>query len=236
MKKLLIVSTLLLLICGCNKKEEKVKTKKVKQPKVEVKENNKEEKYQDDNNTPIGLYLQDGYTLNLVKDYKTNIQNVKDIAVFQIYPSQDNQISLNKDWGSSFFEKWSSIPNYQNLKIGFNIKYTLDNIETGEQVNQTILDPSTTIKPGYAFLATYLYDDYLHRNDNNYSHIDENEYSEQSLFTSIKVFCANADRIVSKIKLTVFTYDNPEDIDENLEYRGNSSYTIEICDAGKTCD
>ena len=224
----------MIIICGCSKKEEKIIKpkieKKVKQE--EVIDNN----YQDDNNTPIGLYFDKGNQLDLIKEYRTDIQNIKDIAVFQIYPSTVENIPLSSGFGSSFFDKWSSIPNYQNLRIGFNIKYILDNIETGEKVSHTILDPATTIKEGYEFIATYLYDDYLNRYNTHYSHIEESEYNDETLFTSIKLFCANQDRIVSKIQLTVFTYDNLEDINEQGEYQGNSSYTIMICDTDKTCN
>lgn len=227
MKKIFVLIILLFIITGCNNKVEKKEIKKVK--KEETKE--VKEIYNDLNNTDIGLYIEKGNKLELVTEYKTNIKSVTDIGVFQIYPSHENEIILNNKFGNSFYEKWTMLDNYQNLKIGFNLKYTLDN---GEEVTHTILDPSTTMKTGYEFIVAYLYDDYKNRNSNFYSHIEESDYNSESLFTSIKLFSNNTDRVVSKIKFTVFTYDTPDDIID-LEYRGNSKYEITICDISSTC-
>ena len=228
MKKILIIVLILFIVSGC--KDNKVEKKEVKEEKkVETVE--KKDTYNDLNNTDIGLYIEKGNKLELVTEYKTNIKSVTDIGVFQIYPSSEQEIILNSKFGNSFYEKWTSLDNYQNLKIGFNLKYTLD---SGEEVTHTILDPSTTMKTGYEFIVAYLYDDYKNRNSNFYSHIEQSDYNAESLFTSIKLFSNNTDRVVSKIKFMVFTYDSPDDIID-LEYRGNSKYEITICDINSTC-
>ena len=77
-------------------------------------------------------------------------------------------------------------------------------------------------------LMTYLYDDYANRNKSFYSHIENNEYNENTLFTAIKLQSSySCSEITSNIYLTVFTYDTEDDF-ENNEYRGNSKYTITI--------
>ena len=230
MKKVFIIFMLLtFLLVGCksNKVIEKKENKKIE--KEVIKE--KKDDYIDNNNTDIGIYLEKNGKLELVTEYQTNIKSISDIGVFQIYPSKDKEIILNSKFGNSFYEKWTSLDNYQNLKIGFNLKYTLD---SGEEVTHTILDPSTTMKTGYEFIVAYLYDDYKNRNSNFYSHIEQSDYNAESLFTSIKLFSNNTDRVVSKIKFMVFTYDSPDDIID-LEYRGNSKYEITICDINSTC-
>ena len=228
MKKIFIILIFILILSGCkNNKIEKKEVKKEKEEKVVE----KKDEYTDLNNTPIGLYVEKGNKLELVTEYKTNIKSITDIGVFQIYPSKEEEVILNSKFGNDFYEKWTLLENYQNLKIGFNLKYTLDN---GEEVTHTILDPTTTMKTGYEFIVAYLYDDYKNRNSSFYSHVEETDYNDETLFTSIKLFSNNTDSVTSKIKLTVFTYDTLDDLVDS-EYRGNSKYEISICDIDTTC-
>ena len=222
MKRLIILFTFILVITGCSKKEEVVEKKEIKE---EVKE---EEKYIDENNTDIGIYFARDGKVDIVTEYKTNIVPLKDIAIFQVYPSKESEIKLNTDFGTSFHDAWTSLPNYDKLKIGFNVKYTL---ESGEEISYNILDYNVVFNELY----DYLYDDYANRYNSWYSHIEERDYTEETLYTSIKLFAATPEKINSKILLTVFTYDTLDDFDANGEYRGNSSYTITICDINKTC-
>ena len=217
MKRVLIICFCLLL-CACGSKNKNVKFKtdnKVKEFE-EVKEI-----YQDTNNTVVGLYKEKGSKLELVSDYSTNISSSNDIDVYQIYFSNDSSINLDNGFGLSYYNKLNSLDN-PNIKVGFNIKYSLDN---GEVVNQTVLKPSDTIQNEYIFL--YLYDDYKNRNSNFYSHIEDSEYNDETLFTSVKVFANKVDNLSSNIEFTVFTYDDYDDF-ENGNYRGNSKYTINI--------
>ena len=82
---------------------------------------------------------------------------------------------------------------------------------------------------------TYLYDDYNNFGKGFYSHIEKEQFNENTLMTSIKIQSSySVDQINSKISLTVFTYDSEDDF-ENNEYRGNSSYTMDICLEGRAC-
>ena len=224
MKKIIILFILTLFIIGCNSKN-----KEVKKTKKETRKQKIVDTYKDLNNTKIGIYQEKQNKIELVTEYKTNIESGIDIGVFQIYPSNDKEVILENGFGNSFYNKWVSNNNYKNLKIGFNLKYTLDD---NTQINHTILNPSTTITNKYIF--TYLYDDYKNRNLGFYSHIEDKDYDEDSLFTSIKLYADDVKKLNSKIIFTVFTYDTENDF-ENSNYRGNSSYQITICDINKTC-
>ena len=224
MKKIIILFILTLFIIGCNSKN-----KEVKKTKKETRKQKIVDTYKDLNNTKIGIYQEKQNKIELVTEYKTNIESGIDIGVFQIYPSNDKEVILENGFGNSFYNKWVSNNNYKNLKIGFNLKYTLDD---NTQINHTILNPSTTITNKYIF--TYLYDDYKNRNLGFYSHIEDKDYDEDSLFTSIKLYADDVKKLNSKIIFTVFTYDTEDDF-ENSNYRGNSSYQITICDINKTC-
>ena len=219
MKKILIIfACFILCACGSKKKNEIKKDNKNNIEKIE-----KKDVYKDDNNTVVGLYLEKGRTLEFVTDYSTDIVTGKDIGVYQIYFSNDNTINLDSKFGEEYYNKFISIDNHENIKVGFNIKYSLSN---GENINQTITNPSNTIQNGY--ILTYLYDDYKNRYSNFYSHIEENEYNDDTLFTSIKLYANSIDMLSSNIELTVFTYDTLDDFDSDGNYRGNSKYSVNI--------
>ena len=217
MKRVLIIC-LCLLLCACGSKEN-VKVEKTSNNKKNIKD--VKEVYQDNNNTIVGLYKEKGSKLELVTDYSTDISSGKDIDIYQVYFSNESSVSLDSGFGLSYYNMFNSLNN-PNIKVGFNIKYSLDN---GEVVNQTVLKPSDTIQNEYIFL--YLYDDYKNRNSNFYSHIEDSDYDDTTLFTSVKVFANKIDNLSSNIEFTVFTYDTDDDF-ENGNYRGTSKYTINI--------
>ena len=223
MKKILLVLVVLLLFCGCTKKEE-VKEK----PKEEKKEEIIKDTYKDENNTPIGIYNLQGNTLTkLTKINKTPVVE-QDLGVFQIYPSNEDTITLNKAFGPAFYDEWIK---YQNTKLGFNLKFTLSD---GRNISYNIFSPENTFDQ-WEYLMNYLYDDYNNFGKSFYSHIEKEQFNENTLMTSIKIQSSySVDQINSKISLTVFTYDTEDDF-ENNEYRGNSSYTMDICLEGREC-
>ncbi|MBQ2640094.1 MAG: hypothetical protein IJF92_05005 [Bacilli bacterium] len=215
-KKILLICLVFisLFVVGCNKNTSK---KPIKKEQVI-----KKEKYVDANNMKIGIYENNNGKLNLLDSFSNIFVRGTDIAVFQLFPSNDKEIVCNNKFAEMFYERISAT----NNKIGFNITYTLkDNSKT----SHNILKPSDTMLHA-EYLEIYLYDDYYHRNDNWYSHIEEKDYNDNTLYTSIKLTPGmKIDDITSNIKLTVFTYDSEDDFDSNTnEYRGNSKYSIEI--------
>lgn len=216
-KKIIIVLVIIVLCCGCiNTKKEEKKKKKVDIEYVEH--------YKDLNNTPISFYSSNDSGLVKLTKINKKLVSMEDIGIFQIYPSDEETISLNGGFGNSFYNEWNKYNTNNNLKIGFNIKFSTDT----EDISYNIFNPSNCMEK-WEYLLNYLYDDYANRGKSFYSHIEENEYNENTLFTSIKL--QSNDRALSiknKILLTVFTYDTDDDFKDN-EYRGNSSSTLTIC-------
>ncbi len=215
MKKLIIPLLIILLVCGCsnNMKEEPKKEIKKEEPVIV------EETYKDLNNTPIGIYSLNGNTLTKLTSIDKQLKVEEDIGVFQIYPSNEDIINLSTNYGQSFYNEYIKYP---NIKIGFNIKYTTANGE----VSYNILSPDNTFDH-WEYLMNYLYDDYANRYSSFYSHIESNQVTESTLYTSIKLQASYSCGEITNIKLTVFTYDTDDDFD-NGEYIGNSKYTLNI--------
>lgn len=217
MKKVIIIMVMALVLCGCSNKQNT--NKSTKNNKNENSKTEKVDNYKDENNTNVGIYLEKGRKLELLKDYSTNIVSEKDIGVYQIYFSNDDVINLDTSFSEAYYNLYKDL----GIKVGFNIKYSLSN---GDEINHTITNPSNTIMNDY--ILTYLYDDYKNRNSNFYSHIEESEYDDSSMFTSIKLYANSVDNLSSDIEFTVFTYDTDDDFDSEGNYRGNSKYTINI--------
>lgn len=216
-KKIIIVFIILIACCGCNiSKENKTKKKKV--------ETTYEENYKDLNNTPISFYSSNDSGLIKITKINKTLVSMEDIGIFQIYPSDADSINISSGFGNSFYDEWMKYNTNNNLKIGFNIKFKVGD----EDISYNILNPSNCMEK-WEYLLNYLYDDYANRGKSFYSHIEENEYNDSTLFTSIKLQSSGeCNKIQDKILLTVFTYDSDDDFLDN-EYRGNSSSTLTIC-------
>ena len=207
MKKTIILVIILLLLTGCGKDITRKENIKEKEEVIDT--------YKDLNNTPIGIYeLDNNNTLTKLTTINKTLNIEEDIGIFQIYPSNENIINLNTSFGQSFYNEWSK---YKNIKLGFNIKYTLKNNET---TSYNILNPDQTFDH-LEYLMNYLYDDYANKDKSFYSHIESKDYNSNSLFTSIKIQSAYKCKDIKEIVLTVFTYDTDDDFINN-EYRGNS--------------
>ena len=220
MKKLLIIILLSLFLTGCLKKEETI----IEEPKPTEKE--VEEvvvpQYEDLNNTPIGIYQIEKNQLKKISTINTQLVVEKDIGLFQIFPSNEDILDAN-DFANNFYNTWQNYNQNNNLHIGFNIKFTKNN----EPVSFNILSPENTMDK-WEHIMTYLYDDYKNRSKSFYSHIENDEYDESTLFTAIKLQSSySCSEISDNIYLTVFTYDSEDDFLDG-EYRGNSKYTLTI--------
>ena len=237
-KKIIYLLILLLLIVGCSKKDEKEKKENIEnneivepepEPVPEPEPEPEPPKYVDLNNTPIALYRNNQRVVELKDSFRVG----KDMAIFKVYPSTDDYLNLNGSFAESFHNIWNQYNTSGNLKIGFNFTY---DVADGRHFSQTILHVNDTYDyQGY--ILPFLYDDYdLKVNNKIYSHVEPDQETNNTLFSSIKLYPQSAyPEITSKILLTVFTYDTEDDFDENGEYRGNSKYTITICDVNKTC-
>ena len=233
MKKIiLLLMCIFVLLCGCGKKDNLVV--EIDKDNFVTEEEPEEivETYVDLNNTPIGIYSLQGNKLVKLTTFNTKLIIEKDINTFQLYPSNENEIYLNTGFGQSFHDEFMKYNRNGNLKMGFNIKFTLID---GREVSYNIFSPNETFNE-WNYLMNYLYDDYANRGKSFYSHVESNQVTSETLYTAFKMQASyGCNDINSKIQFTVFTYDSDDDFLDN-EYRGNSKYTLNICTEGRPCE
>ena len=233
MKKIcLLLLSILILMCGCEKERDNLIVEKDKDEIIYNEEVEVVDTYTDLNNTPIGIYSLQGNKLVKLTSFNTNLIIEKDINTFQLYPSNEDVIYLNNGFGQSFYDEYMKYNTNGNLKMGFNIKFTL---YEGREVNYNIFGPNETFNE-WNYLMNYLYDDYANRGKSFYSHVESHQVTPETLYTAFKMQASyGCGDINSKIEFTVFTYDSEDDFLDN-NYRGNSKHTMNICIEGKSCE
>ncbi len=180
--------------------------------------------YIDDNPVKVGLYTTVNSKRQIVKQYKNNWVKKKDIETFTTLFTTQETVS-NGYLQNVFYEYYNKYENPSDYKIGYKIKFKIDN---GEILEKTILSPKDT-QSLYDYLETYLYNGPQKKIGQWYSHVTEEEYNEHTILASIKLTAGSKiEKIVSDIELTVFSYNGDDDFDEENNYRGSSSYTINI--------
>lgn len=218
MKKVIIIFIILILCSGCVDKK-KTETKKKKKVDVEYVDT-----YKDLNNTPISFYTVNGNHLDKLTKINKVLVPMEDIGIFQIYPSNLDKVQLKTGFAYDFYDEWTKYNSNNNIKIGYNIKFKTDDGD----ISYNIFNPINCMEK-WEYLLNYLYDDYANRGKSFYSHIEDNEFNDSSLPSSIKIQSSGeCSKIKDKILVTVFTYDSEDDFLDG-EYRGNSSSTLTIC-------
>ena len=219
-KKIQVILLLgFLILTGCNSKKEEIKKEKKEiKPQEQEEVKKEEEKYVDDNPITIGLY--EDYS-TLVKDYYTDKTSLKDLFFSAFYTNDESIVQGYVK--NRFLNYMNNYENVNDYKIGYTISFYVGD----EYISKTI----TEITDEYVFnpyFYVYLYDDVNQEIGAWYSHLTKDDVKDYNLFTSIKLYLVEIDKVTSPIELTVFTYDTEDDFDDKGNYRGNSKYTINI--------
>ena len=217
MKKILILG--LLLLTACSKEENNVTNEITDNVTLEPTTEVIKDTYIDDNPITVGLY-QNG---KLVENYKTAFKNHTDIGYFEVCFSNDLNLG-SSNVKRNFNKCYGNYQDISNYKIGYYVRFSTED----KEYEKVILNPSGkhSMDP---YLYFYLYDDVHQKDGAWYSHLEPEDVKDNTIYSSIKLYTpSGALKITSPITLTVFTYDEEDDFDENGYYRGNSKYTIII--------
>ena len=146
----------------------------------------------------------------------------KDIGSFEAIPS-DDAILDGSFFGDIFGAAWTAFPDAKSCKIGYTLRYTLDD---GSEIRYTMLSPSHIEHTEY--IECWLYDDYHQTPHKFYSHLKPSRMKDDTLITSIKLTAGAKISHVTDIWLTAFVCASLDDFDADRNYIGDTSCTIHI--------
>lgn len=214
-----IVVSLLLILVGCTYNGSEGKNK----AKVLDNSDKKDfvEPYIDNNPIKLSLYLNDNGTRNKITSYNSSLIQYKDIVSLEVYYTSDDTIgaSNQKEMWNRYYDTYQEINEY---KIGYHIKFKTNDGE----VDTNILSPNDVFS-FFDYIQVYLYDD-INQESSFYSHLENDDVTEKTLFTSIKLTASTKiAEVVSPIVISAFTYLNT-DFDTEGNYIGTSIYSVTI--------
>lgn len=144
-----------------------------------------------------------------------------DIDCFEFIASDTARLtgwSFSKIWNDA----WALHEGTEAAKIGIRLQFTL---QSGECVDQMILKPSDAAS-FYEYLEVYLYDD-VHQSG-WYSHLEDDDMTDGTMITSVKLTSGEKIAEVGDIILTAFVYTGDDCFDADGNYIGLVSDTITV--------
>ena len=216
MKKDLLLILCLLLLVGCSR--EKI-SEVEPAPEPEPVAEEPAPTYVDDNPIKVGLYLNG----KLMSEYDRRFTDGEDLASFDVYFTNDPDVG-GSNTKYNFNRYYNNYQNIGNYKIGFYISFDTNS----KHYEKVVLKPDVEFAVA-PYIYIYLYDD-IHQPDGAwYSHITMDEYNDNSVFSSIKLYMAEKmNEVTSPITIEVFTYDSDDDFDEAGYYRGVSKHILTV--------
>lgn len=139
----------------------------------------------------------------------------KDILSIDVFAADEPKISADT-FSVVWKEYWERYEEAYDYKIGYMLEFDTQSEGT---IKRTILEPDDI----YGFLdyiEVYIYDDVNVPPNTWYSHLLQEQITEKTYVTSIKLTCGKRIDEVSNISLTAFVYKGEEDFDEQGNYVG----------------
>ena len=154
--------------------------------------------------------------------YTASWKKGKDIGSFEVIASDEAQLD-GDFFGDIFGKAWKKFPDADACKIGYTLRYTLDD---GTEIKYTMLSPKYIEHT--EFIEVWLYDDYHRKPHQFYSHLKNSQMKSSTLITSIKLTAGKQISRVTDIWLTAFICASMDDFDADRNYIGDTSCTIHI--------
>ena len=216
MKKYFVLFIIMFLICGCGRDK-----KIIMEEKNDPNETVIDDSEKDDNhslNIPIHFYQKKKNSLKMVHSVsKKDITN-NSLGRYYIYFSDQEEVSLKDDFSYSFYDKWLKYQDKSSFKIGFRIQYHTSDLG---DISYDIFDISNFLNQDY--LEIRIFDDYQNRNHKEEVFLNQDNFNDKSLFSSIQLLGGSKGGLIdSKILIRVFTYTDRE----HIQYNNGDQFTI----------
>lgn len=154
-----------------------------------------------------GIYNMTGYAAGvredytLITEYDDDLSAGVDLCVLSAFPGTQGSLT-----GASFTKVYASAleksPEAAGLKQGFVVSYEAN----GALIENRILSPADIDAENLHYLEIYLYDDVNQEPGAWYSHLLEEQMTDETIITSVKLTPGNDFSAVRNIKLSVFLY------------------------------
>lgn len=146
----------------------------------------------------------------------------KDIGSFEVIAS-DEALLDGSFFGDIFGAAWTAFPDADSCKIGYALRYTLDD---GTEIRYSMLAPKHIQHTEY--IEVWLYDDYHRQPHQFYSHLKDSQMKSGTLITSIKLTAGSQIARVTDIWLEAFICSSLDDFDAEQNYIGDTKCVIHI--------
>jgi len=173
----------------------------------------------------VGIYIpkSDGTSARQkITEFKAERVAGTDIDCFEVFAS-DSQVIEGGSFAKMWQNVWDSHGDYPDAKIGFKIEFDL---ASGELISEQILKPSDSAE-FFDYLEVYIYDD-INQDGGWYTHLDDEDITEQTIMSSIKLTSGKRIDEVGDIKLSAFIYDNTDNFNSDGKYLGNVISMVKI--------
>lgn len=238
-----LIIVVIILLLSCNKKNADVVPEPTSEQQTEAttEETTTEAPPEIVNEKPISLYLgdYDNNTFYKATSLTKPWTDTQDLESFWAIKSQDDSIMYDGEI-QLLRDTWYSAETVADYKIGYELSFDVN----GEHKIITILQPgdienNPDLYSGdypedgdysniTGYMGAWLYDDIHHEEGDFYIHITQDEFTDESLLTSIKLRPTPQSYEISNLVLRGFSYSSPEEFDENGHYSGNHAASVSI--------
>lgn len=220
MKKIiLIIIALICCSCSFDKTENNITTNQINNSVPIVND------YIDNNPVKVSLYVDNAKGgLTKVNEIRETWRLKRDIVVLGSIFSEKEE--LESDYFQNIWKNEAvNYENYEKYKTLWKVNFSL---KDGTVIDQ-LIDHPDDVKYFYDYLELYLYDSANAQIGVWYSHLTAEDMKDNTIMTSLKLTSGSKfEEINSPIKVSVFTYDDEDDFDDEGNYRGKSISTINI--------
>lgn len=179
----------------------------------------------------IYIYDENNACREFVSDvYESKWESGSDIMCFEVINTHEQTIP-GRVFKYMWEPVWFTADDSGQYRIGYCVDFVINNSQNGQKTNvrKMIFEPKDTLEYK-EYMEFYLYDDYHQTPGVWYSHVEQNQYDDETLLTSIKFTAGkNVAAIDGEVALTAFIYDpKANQFDAAGNFTGSSKHTITV--------
>lgn len=149
----------------------------------------------------------------------------RDITSFECIASDAAELK-NKDYFQDLWrEEWEKFENHDQCKIAYRVQFKTSD---GKNIDKMLMKAGDELE--YRdYIENYLYDDIHQVRGKWYSHLNPEDMNEETILSSLKFTAGrNIEKVYSPITVSAYIYYSDLDFDEEGNYVGAVSYTVQM--------